>query len=235
MTSRSNRGPILAAEKGEDSRGLCTSASERYITERFGDKVKLNSSETVTEMLDLVQDGRVDATIQDAPAAAYYIQQGRYPGLKVIDEPVGFGYYVILTRPGDDALREQLNDAIRKGVRTGSLHELYKKYGLWNAAQQRLSYLAGQPWPEVAAELDEVPEETRPVVSPKFSQIVGKLVWAAGMTLFLAVTSFPLAMLLGLVVCLAGSTARGRCERFFSLDFKRLMAYIVLLKTFRSP
>jgi polar amino acid transport system substrate-binding protein len=176
------------------------SASERYLQSRFGDKVELRPSETVTEMLDLVRDGRVDVTVQDAPAAAYYITPERYPGLKVVDDPVGYGYYVILTKPGDDALKHHLNEAIRKGIRMGFLHKLYQKYGLWNAAQQRLSYLADQPWPTVVDELEASQEEYKPPVAPKFSGILNKLVIAAGTTLLLAFASFPLAVLIGLAV-----------------------------------
>lgn len=178
------------------------SASERYLQNRFGDKISLVSSETVTEMLDLVRDRRVDATVQDAPAAAYYIQEGRYPTLKVIDEPAGYGYYVILTRAGDDELREQLNEAIRKAIRTGWLRNLYQKYHIWNAAQQRLSYLAGQPWPGVADELDATEEEAKPPVTPNFWGILDKLASAAGTTVLLAVLSFPLAVLVGVLVAI---------------------------------
>ncbi|HYH63870.1 MAG TPA: ABC transporter substrate-binding protein/permease [Urbifossiella sp.] len=177
------------------------SASERYLQQRFGDAVKLESSETVTEMFDLVKEGRVKATVQDAPAATYYVLEGRYPELKVVDEPAGMGYYVILTRPGDDALRERLNEAIRKGIRSGKLRELYQKYRLWNSAQQRLSYLAEQPWPDVANELDST-EGGEPPVSPTFRGILDKLALAASRTLLLAFASFPLAMLLGLLVAL---------------------------------
>ena len=176
------------------------SASERYLQTRFGDKVTLVSSETVTEMLDLVRDRRIDVTVQDAPAAAYYVQDGRYPTLKVVDDPAGYGYYVILTRPGDDALREQLNAAIRKAIQNGKLRELYQKYHIWNAGQQRLSYLAAQPWPDVTGELADVAEEPKPTVAPKFSGILDKLAAAAGKTLFLAFASFPLAMLIGAAV-----------------------------------
>lgn len=178
------------------------SASEKYVQDRYGDKVRVVSSETVTEMLDLVRDGRVDVTVQDAPAAAYYVGEGRYPALRVADDPAGYGYYVILTRPGDDALREQLNEAIRKAIRTGKLKELYTKYRIWNAAQQRLSYLAAQPWPAVADELAEVAGEAKPPVAPRFAGVLDKLAWAAGTTLFLAAASFPLAVLLGVVVAL---------------------------------
>jgi polar amino acid transport system substrate-binding protein len=176
-------------------------ASERYLEGRYGDTIELVRSETVTEMLDQVQAKKFTATVQDAPAASYYVSQGRFPGLKVVDDPVGYGYYVILTKQGDDALRERLNEAIRKGIRTGALRELYQKYHLWNAAQQRLSYLSEQPWPAVADELS-VEEGGGVVVTKRLRDILDKLALAAGTTLLLAFTSFPLAMLLGVLVAL---------------------------------
>lgn len=174
-------------------------ASQRYLESQYGESIELVPSETVTEMLNLVSEERVDCTVQDSPAAAYYIEAGRYPLLRVVDEPIGTGYYVILTRPADDELREQLNKAIREAVRSGWLRELYQKYGLWNAAQQRLLYLSERPWPEVADELTAEVEQ-RPPVTVKFENVAGNLLTAARMTVFLAVVSFPLAVLLGMVV-----------------------------------
>ena len=179
------------------------SASQKYLEARYGDTVEIIPTETVTEQLDLVRDKRMDATVQDSPAAAYYVAEGRYPALRVVDEPVGTGYYVILTRPGDKELRERINDALRKAARTGRLKALYQKYGLWDANQQRLSYLAEQPWPGVADELKIEEGETRPATTIRFSAIAGKLAMAAAMTIALAVTSFPLAVLIGIAVALA--------------------------------
>ena len=176
------------------------SASQRYLEGRYGDAVRIEASETVTEMLDLVRAGSVDLTVQDAPAAAFYVTPDRYPTLKVVDEPVGYGYYVALTRPGDAALRDQLNAAIRKGVRTGFLRDLYRKYDLWNPAQQRLAYLAEQPWPDAAAEFAADESGYAPPPAPRFRAVLGKLVQAAGYTVLLAVASFPLAVLIGLAV-----------------------------------
>lgn len=177
---------------------LRSSAAQRYLEKRYGNTIELVASETVTEMLAEVG-SRVDCTVQDSPAAAYYVEAGRFPELRVVDEPVGTGFYVILTRPGDDALREQLNTSIRQAIRSGQLRTLYEKYGLWTAGQQRLLYLAERPWPEVADELKEEVEQ-RPPVTIRFWTIADNLAWAAGMTILLAVTSFPLAMLLGLFV-----------------------------------
>lgn len=176
------------------------SASQRYLEGRYGDKIKIEVSETVPEMLDLVQVGTVYATVQDAPAAAYYITPERYPGLKVVDEPAGYGYYVVLTKAGDDGLREGVNAAIRKGIASGWLRALYLKYGLWNPAQQRLSYLAGRPWPEAAAEFTTDEAGFAPPPPPRLRGVLDKLFTAAAYTILLAVASFPLAMLLGLVV-----------------------------------
>jgi polar amino acid transport system substrate-binding protein len=176
-------------------------ASQRYLEGRYANSIELVPSETVTEMLNLVSEGRVDCTVQDSPAAAYYVEAGRYPELRVVDEPVGTGYYVILTRPSDNELREKLNAAIREAIRTGWLRDLYQKYGLWNASQQRLLYLSERPWPEVADELTEEVEQ-RPPVTVKFENVASNLLAAAGMTILLAVASFPLAVLGGMAVAI---------------------------------
>ncbi len=202
LASWEDLGRYEERQKKRPTGGVLTgSAAEQYVRARYGERVKVLPGNTVAETLELVQDGRVDATVQDGPAATYYVVEGRYPGLRAVDEPAGAGYYVILTKPGDDALRERLNDAIRKGVRSGRLRELYQKYNLWNAAQQRLSYLAEQPWPEVADELDAVEGGEAPV-APTFRGILDKLAWAAATTLLLAFASFPLAVLLGVLVAL---------------------------------
>jgi polar amino acid transport system substrate-binding protein len=193
-----------AALAGGDTRKsvgvLRGTAAQRYLEARYGDRIDLKPSETVDEMLGLVADGRVDATVQDSPAAVFYVNQGRYPTLWVVDEPVGTGYYVALCRPGDDQLREGLNAAIKQAVRSGWLKAVYQRYGIWDAAQQRLYYLVEQPWPEAAAEAGPAVADpgTRPTV--RFAQMLPNLVRAAGMTVLLAVSSFPLAVLLGLIV-----------------------------------
>lgn len=178
-------------------------ASEKYVEERYGEKVELKTTETVTEMLENVSLKRVHTTVQDSPAAGYYVLEGRFPKLKVVDEGVGHGYYCVLTRPEDKDLRDGLNAAIRKAARTGFLKDLYKKYGLWDAHQQRLSYLAEQPWPEAADELRAEAGGEKPVAGLNWGVVRENLVLAVGMTILLAVTSFPLAMAIGVVVATA--------------------------------
>jgi polar amino acid transport system substrate-binding protein len=118
--------------------------------------------------------------------------------LKIADEPRKAGFYVILTRPQDKELREQLNAAIKKGIKNGTLKTIYEKYGLWNEDQERLSYWTEQKWPPVEVK----PEDEPGTGAADWGQLLLELLHAAGMTVFLAVTSFPIAMVLGMFVAL---------------------------------
>ena len=83
-----------------------------------------------------VQNGRLDATVQDLPPALFY--RNRYPGLHFVDPQVGRGFYVIYLRPDQESLRDKLNAALLDLIRSGQLRSLYERYGLWNAAQEQL-------------------------------------------------------------------------------------------------
>jgi polar amino acid transport system substrate-binding protein len=175
------------------------SVAHEYLNEEFGDKIDLKINPDVATVVGLVEQKRLDATVQDTPAVLYYAKTGK--NLKMVDEPRKPGFYVILTRPQDKDLREQLNAAIKKGIKDGTLKAIYQKYGLWNPDQERLSYWTEQPWPPFESErAGEENPETRGKAN--WLRLTGELVRAAGMTVFLAVTSFPLAMAIGLVVAL---------------------------------
>jgi polar amino acid transport system substrate-binding protein len=174
------------------------STSEAYVEKRFGQAIELRRSEDVANLIGLVErNENLDATVQDNTAAVTFVR--KTPGLKIVGEAVAPGYYVMLTRPADREFREQLNQALRAGIEDGTLEAIYRKYGIWNDDQQRLKYLAAAPWPPVAS-ADDQPAEGPRVVD--WGYITERLLRAAGMTLFLSVVSFPLAMLLGLFIAL---------------------------------
>jgi polar amino acid transport system substrate-binding protein len=167
------------------------SLAEDYLRKKYGNSIELFVPKEVEETFQLVEGGeRMDATVQDSPAAAYYIQGGRLPKLHVVGEPVAPGYYVILTRKDDVALREQLNAALRKGLKTGKLKEIYSRYGLWNKDQEALADVHAQPWPP------PTPAEDRLTLR----SLTWKIAKAAGMTVALACCSMPLAILLGILI-----------------------------------
>ncbi|HEY8503976.1 MAG TPA: ABC transporter substrate-binding protein/permease [Gemmataceae bacterium] len=174
------------------------SLAERYLRQRFGETITLVPTREVDETFQLVEGGeRLDATVQDSPAAEFFVQGGRRPGLRVVGEPVAPGFYVILTRPEDEGLRERLNEAIREAYRSGKLEEIYSRYGLWNEQQRRLAEAHAGPWPppEGSELVGDLPD-TRLTVGGLWPKILR----AAGMTIALAFCSFPLAILIGIGV-----------------------------------
>jgi polar amino acid transport system substrate-binding protein len=183
------------------------SMAERYLEKTFGDSISLVPTKEVDETFQLVEDGeRLDATVQDSPAAVYFVQSSRLPKLRVVAEPANKSYYVILTRRGNTPaemeesrkLRTQLNEAIRKGMASGKFEEIYRKYGLWDAEQERLAYIQTKPWPPASGEPGEGPPE--PTEKRTLGSIQDKILDATWMTIALAFCSMPIAILVGIVV-----------------------------------
>jgi len=177
------------------------SAAHKYMkSKRFGDKIELAISQDVATVISLVEQKRLDATVQDTPAAVFYLKHSS--ALRLADEPRKSGFYVILTRPQDQELREQLNAAIKKAIKDGTLKRIYDKYGLWTEDQERLLYWSDQPWPPPFPPEDDADETLADRGAVNLGRLVWELVGAAGMTVFLAVASFPIAMVLGMCVAL---------------------------------
>jgi polar amino acid transport system substrate-binding protein len=103
---------------------------------------------------------------------------------------------VIFVREEDRRLRDALDRVLEKLLADGQLQRLYEKYGLWNAQQERLSTLA------TASDADLGIRATELGGWAVIRDRGWLLVEAAGMTILLACTAMPLAMLLGLLVAL---------------------------------
>jgi polar amino acid transport system substrate-binding protein len=134
--------------------------------------------------------------VQDNPAAVHFARE--MPELKAVDDGRQPSFYVIYLRKDDAALRDQIDAAIRDGLRDGTLKRIYEKYGLWNADQERLLYWTDQPWPPFEA--DAAAREGDAGGKTDWGRLIRELLRAAGMTVLLAVVSFPLAMLAGLLI-----------------------------------
>lgn len=210
---------------------LRSSLAERYLEKIFGDAIVIVPTKEVDETFQLVEDGkRLDATVQDSPAAQYYVVSGRLPKLRVTGDPVAKGYYVILTRKGEkpdeveaeSKLRSQLNDAIRKGMADGTFEEILRRYGLWEVEQERLAYVHLKPWPPGVA---AVAADSELVATPKrtLGGMKDKIVAATWMTIALAVCSMPIAILVGLLIA---------CGRLYGPALLRmqLTAYVEVVR-----
>ncbi len=173
------------------------SAAHRHMKKTFPEGVNLQSNPDVANVFKLVQDRRMDATVQDSPAATFFLKEQNQ--LVAVGEAVQPGFYVIYYRNADRELGAALDQAIAEGLRDGTLAKIYKKYGLWNEDQERLWYWRDQPWPPTDLEEDADAGEDGAAANP-WPRLFRELFGAAGVTVLLAVVSFPLAMLVGLLV-----------------------------------
>ena len=89
------------------------SAAERYMEKRFGDSIELMKYAEVTAVMGLVEQGRLDATIQDVPIVSFYGHE--YPGLHAVGNAEAPGYYVGYVRSGDEQLRTATQRSITQG------------------------------------------------------------------------------------------------------------------------
>ena len=173
--------------------GLGGSAAESFIRDQRLDSIDVVSFNGATDCMMAVTNGQSDATLQDLPAARFYHPQ--YPGLDLAGPPVGKGYYVLYLRNQDRTLRDALDLQLTRLIGSGELRALYEKYGIWTEVQQELAELGtAEPTGAVIQE------------SKQGLDLLARHGWtlclSASMTIFLAITSMPLAILLGLGIAL---------------------------------
>jgi polar amino acid transport system substrate-binding protein len=165
------------------------SAAETYMKNAFGDSIELKLYPEVTSVMGLVEQGQLDATVQDLPVALHYAKD--FPALHPIGEPVAPGYYVAYVE--DDEIRRRLDAAILKATKDGTLERIYSKYGVWNDDQPQLAEVAAN-WPPKT--------DSEPSRWANMPHYLGLLLLAAWTTLKLSFLSMPLAMMLGLFVAI---------------------------------
>src|SRR5688572_4220502 len=134
---------------------------------------------------------RLDAVLMDVPAEAFYARPNSR--LKPAGDPFTRGQYVIGMRKGDDALKAEVDQAIDKIIRDGSLETILKKWGLWNDAQ--VEYQAPI---RSGTEAQTNVEYTTTNATFNWSEALWRLTRAAGVTVFLALGAMVIAVLLGL-------------------------------------
>lgn len=78
-----------------------------------------------------VNAGRIDAGFGDGPMAAYYLSQGRFPKVKMVEsyEASAGGEFGLALRKGDERM-PKINAAIARIKSDGTLQKILSKYGL---------------------------------------------------------------------------------------------------------
>lgn len=206
---------------------LTGSAADRYtreLCEKSG-ACEVRSYDGSTDAMREVETKKLDATVQDTPVAAFY--GSRFPGLHVAGKPEKPGYYVAYVPKGDVQLARVLDAAIAKAALSGQLERIYRSYGIWNDAQGELVDIARASrffgvHAGAAADVpaappassSATPSHAPPPAEPEHAlgarkhglEVVkaygGVLLESAGLTVVLAALSFPIAVVLGLLVAL---------------------------------
>jgi polar amino acid transport system substrate-binding protein len=137
--------------------------------------------------------GRVDAVLLDAVLAERGVR--RNPGL--INQPatVGVGHYVGVLAPHNIALRDQMNDILRRAMADGRLEGIFRRWQMWNDDQPAL-YARMTGGGDIRAADDT---STADDVSAAL-RYLPSLLRAAGLTLLLSVLSMALAVVLGAAI-----------------------------------
>ncbi len=140
---------------------------------------------------------RIDAVLFDLPIALYYVIQDDeiehrkkdYPGLKFVGQPFAEGYYGIAVRPGNEVLRDELDDALRRVIQSGQMKAILVKWHLWSPVQYRL--YAPTALPDAA------------VLQLRFLDYFVLLLEGAWMTIQITLASMAIAVALGLPISIA--------------------------------
>lgn len=210
---------------------LVGSAAENYLRARPKLAVEVVSYDGATDAMREVETGKLDATLQDTPAAVFY--RPRFPALRAVGPSVGHGYYVIYARKGETELIRRLDVALVDLLKSGEIERIYRAYGLWDDAQRELSTIADHGRFYGFAHDDrarvEIGAERHVEVSARRRGLDvvraygGVLLQSAALTIVLSCLSFPLAVLGGLFIALG---------RLYGPSFLRtpLAAYVEFLR-----
>ncbi|HYX30083.1 MAG TPA: ABC transporter substrate-binding protein/permease [Pyrinomonadaceae bacterium] len=133
---------------------------------------------------------RIDAVLMDVPMEMYYARPNSK--LKPAGQPFAPGTYNIGLPKGDEKLKTEVNAAIDKIIRDGTLEQILRKWNLWNDAQVQLQapIRAGQSESKIQYDLTSAGFNWRGAI--------WRLTRAAVVTVLIAFGSMFIALVLGM-------------------------------------
>ncbi len=223
---------------------LTGSAAEDYVREKYADALDVVSYDGNTDSMREVETGKLDATFQDTPIARFYGPS--FPKLHEVGAPVAKGYYVLYARRGADDLVRALNESIILLVRSGELQRICERYGIWDDNQAELLAIAkgGRFFGYQRSVAADTGAGDLPTEAEVRSITVGVHGWtvvqrylvplleSAGMTVFLSVLSFPIAILIGLLVAVGRRYGPGWVARPLALYVEILRGTPLMLQLY---
>jgi His/Glu/Gln/Arg/opine family amino acid ABC transporter permease subunit len=133
---------------------------------------------------------RIDAVLMDVPMEMYYARSN--PKFKPAGQPFARGTYNVGLPKGDQKLKTDVNAAINKIIRDGTLEQILRKWNLWNDAQAELQnpIRAGQQASSVSYDMTSA--------SFNWREAIWRLTRAALVTVLIAFGSMFIALILGM-------------------------------------
>jgi polar amino acid transport system substrate-binding protein len=144
--------------------------------------------------------GRVDAVVLDNVLADRGMR--RNPGLVTHADPLAVGHYIIITAPGNTALRDQVDAILREAMRDGTLERIFRKWNVWNDDQPRLyaSLLNGGRPGEPLGTIGTLGTPGTSGAVGSVRAYLPALFRAAVVTLLLSIAAMALAVVLGILI-----------------------------------
>jgi polar amino acid transport system substrate-binding protein len=142
--------------------------------------------------------GRLDAVLLDNVLADRRSRTS--PGFVTQPGAVAVSHYVGVLAPGNEALRDRIDEILKQGMRDGRLESIFRKWGVWNDDQPQLfaQVLSGASIPPV------IGYETGSIATlPRWEatrRYLPALFRAASMTLVLSCGAMLLAVAIGVVI-----------------------------------
>jgi polar amino acid transport system substrate-binding protein len=205
----------LADLRGRAVGTLSGSAAERVLVAAgVSDIVGFDGN--VEPYLDL-EVGRLDAVLLDGPIAIYY--GATNPKLKLLDVEVERAGYGIALRREDALLTAALDKALGEILADGTWQHVLRRWHLWNADQVQLAEGTNQSQERAGLGFDSQGNVLESDASPpadavdrnilaasaqswRFEQYAPLLLKAAGVTVYLTMSSMVVAMVIGLLVAM---------------------------------
>jgi polar amino acid transport system substrate-binding protein len=143
-------------------------------------------------------DGRLDAVLLDNIIAAR--AERRTAGLFTEPSAVAVGQYVVVLAPGQEALRDRVNDILRAAMGDGRLERIYRTWEIWDDSQAAFLRAAGTRAPSTGGG-GETAEPTRPP-GPLAATLryLPAVLRAAVISIVLSCLSMALAVFVGVLV-----------------------------------
>ena len=142
--------------------------------------------------------GRLDGVLLDNVLAER--RSRTTPGFVTHPEPVAVSHYVGVLAPGNEALRDRIDQILREAMRDGRLEAIYRKWKIWNDDQPQLfsRALADEAIaPVTGYQTDSIATIPRWEATRRYLPSLWR---AAGITLILSCGAMMLAVAIGVAI-----------------------------------